>query len=83
MYLGHLQGKHYLESSSDQQALPDESGQVSGGLDVLADAKVPGLLLKERIDDSLHLLPLDGQGGGCHLLSLPLLAFLVDHLAIG
>ena len=62
---------------------PDESREVSRGLDVLPNAIVPGPLLEERIDDSLDLLPLDSQGGGSHLLSLPLFAFLVDHLAIG
>ena len=49
----------------------------------MADAKVPASLLEERVDHSLHFLPLDGQGGGRNLLSLPLLALLIDHFAIG
>merc|ERR1719361_814523 len=74
---------HLLPLETDVLGPPHEPGQISGGLDVLADAKTPGSLLEERIDDSLHLLPLDGQRGSRDLLSLPLLAFLIDHLAIG
>merc|ERR1719174_1372740 len=83
---GNLQSglqNHLLALETDVLGPPHEPGQISGGLDVLADTKVPGSLLEERIDDSLHLLPLDGQRGGRDLLSLPLLAFLIDHLAIG
>merc|ERR1719297_446578 len=72
-----------LSLKTDVLGPSDESAQISLGLDVLSDTEVPGSLLEQRIDDSLDFLPLDGQRGGGHLLSLPLLAFLIDHLALG
>jgi len=55
----------------------DEVAQVPLRLDVLADAESFGALLEERVDHALDLGLLDGQGGGCHLLSL--LTLLVNH----
>ena len=72
-----------LSLESDVLGPSNESGQISGGLDILTNSKVSGSLLKQRVDHSLDLLPLDSKGGCCNLLSLSLLAFLVDHLDLG
>ena len=69
-----------LTLESDVLGPPDESAQVTAGLDVLADAEVLGPLLEQGVHDPLDLLPLHSQGGGGNLLTLPLLSFLVDHL---
>jgi len=55
----------------------DEVAQIPLGLNVLADAESLGTLLEERVDHALDLRLLDGQRGGCHLLSL--LTLLVNH----
>ena len=72
-----------LSLETDVLGPSDESAQIPLGLDVLTDSEVPWSLLEQRIDDPLNLLPLDGQGGGGHLLSLSLLAFFIDHLVLG
>jgi len=59
----------------------DESGEIPLRLDGLADAEVSGSFLEERIDDSLYLGLLNGQGGGGYLLSL-LLGFLLNHFGL-
>ena len=46
----------------------DKSREVPLGLDVLADAKVPGSLLEERIHDPLGLQLLHGERRRGHLL---------------
>ena len=51
----------------------DESAQVPGWLDVLADTKVPGALLKEGVDCALDHRLGDCQRGGSNLLSSLLL----------
>jgi len=55
----------------------DEVAQVPLRLNVLTDAESLGALLEERVDHALDLGLLDGQRGGCHLLSL--LTLLVNH----
>ena len=55
----------------------NEAGEVPLGLDVAADAEVPGPLLEERVHHPLHLGLLDGQGGGRNLL--PFLLTLGDE----
>ena len=69
-----------LALETDVLGPPDEPAEVTGGLDVLADAEVLRPLLEQGVHDPLDLLPLHSQGGGGDLLALSLLSFLVDHL---
>ena len=48
----------------------DEVGQVTLGLEILADAKRPGPLLEQGVGHPLDLGLLDSQGSGRDLLSL-------------
>ena len=48
----------------------NEVGHVPLGLDVLADAKGAWALFEQGVGHPLDLGLLDGQRGGCHLLSL-------------
>merc|ERR1719410_3109637 len=49
-----------LSLETDVLGPSDEPAQISLGLDVLSDTKVPGPLLEQRVDNPLDLLPLDG-----------------------
>ena len=69
-----------LALETDVLGPPDEPAEVTGGLDVLADAEVLRPLLEQGVHDPLDLLPLHSQGSGGDLLALSLLSFLVDHL---
>ena len=64
---------HLLPLEADVLGPSDEAAQVPGWLDVLADTKVPGALLKEGVDCALDHRLGDCQRGGSNLLSSLLL----------